>query len=91
MKVNVRDIRRTDHIPVLFVRFLAKCLREDVFKHILADRILESAFDDADGGFSGPESGQMRLLLTSADDVLRFVIHLVQRDDDFDLRAYSLR
>ena len=33
----------------------------------------------------GPESGQVRLLLHIRDDVLRFVIHLVQRDDNFDL------
>ena len=69
---------------MLFVSFLAECFREDVFKHILADSVLEAAFDDAGGGFSGPEAGQISFLADVGNDVFRLVVDLVQRDNDLD-------
>ena len=58
MEVNVGDIRGPDHIPVLFVRFLAECLRQNVLEHILADRVLESVLMMLTGALPGRKPGR---------------------------------
>ena len=84
VEMNVGDVRCSYDVPVLFVGFLAKCFRQNVFEHILADGILEPGLDNAYGSFPRPESRQVRFLLHVSNDVFRFVFHLVQRDGDFD-------
>ena len=83
VKMDIRNVRRADDIPVLLVRFFAKRLRQNMFENVLPDGIFETGLDDADGRFAGTKAGQMRFLLHVCDDVLRFVIHFVHRDDDF--------